>query len=141
MKLARMVACLWLASGAAASQQRVDWVQLRGYNYKTGRINADAKSLDQAVVKIYGFMVPFDDEQSTTEEFLLVPQLGQCIHIPPPPPNQIVLVRMNDPKRAAVSWDKPVVVTGKMSIGESKSPSGRVLYRLAADKVDVVTGY
>ena len=48
-------------------------------------------------IRIPGFIVPieFDDEQTVTQ-FFLVPFFGACIHYPPPPPNQIILV--NYPK-------------------------------------------
>jgi len=44
-------------------------------------------------VRIPGFVVPleFDDDQTITQ-FFLVPYFGACLHMPPPPPNQIVLV-------------------------------------------------
>ncbi|MEZ5507495.1 MAG: DUF3299 domain-containing protein [Gammaproteobacteria bacterium] len=44
-------------------------------------------------IRIPGFIVPidFDDNQMTTR-FFLVPYFGACIHVPPPPPNQIILV-------------------------------------------------
>lgn len=48
-------------------------------------------ALDGKRVRVPGFMVPLDldaDEQVT--EFFLVPYFGACIHIPPPPPNQII---------------------------------------------------
>ncbi|WP_210418634.1 DUF3299 domain-containing protein [Aliikangiella coralliicola] len=47
---------------------------------------------DQAI-RIPGFVVPveFDDEQIITQ-FFLVPFFGACIHMPPPPPNQIIFV-------------------------------------------------
>jgi uncharacterized protein len=130
-----------LSAAALVAQQRVDWVQLRGYNYKTGRINADAKSLHNAKVRLIGYMVPFDDDQNQTTEFLLVPQFGQCVHVPPPPPNQIVLVQMEGGKKVGVSWDKPVTVTGKMLLEEGKSPYGKALYRLVATGVDVGSAY
>ena len=40
-----------------------------------------------------GFIVPitFNEEREVTE-FFLVPFFGACIHVPPPPPNQIVHV-------------------------------------------------
>ena len=44
-------------------------------------------------VRIPGYAVPLDTERSETREFLLVPYFGACIHTPPPPANQIVLVR------------------------------------------------
>lgn len=46
-------------------------------------------------IRIAGFVVPleFDDNQVITE-FFLVPFFGACIHVPPPPPNQIILGKM-----------------------------------------------
>ena len=42
-------------------------------------------------IRLPGFIVPldFDDHQIITQ-FLLVPFFGACIHLPPPPPNQII---------------------------------------------------
>ena len=42
-------------------------------------------------IRLPGFIVPldFDDHQVITS-FLLVPFFGACIHLPPPPPNQII---------------------------------------------------
>jgi len=44
-------------------------------------------------IRIAGYVVPleFDSNQEVTE-FFLVPYYGACIHVPPPPPNQIILV-------------------------------------------------
>ena len=49
--------------------------------------------LDDRAIRIPGFIVPleFDDKQTITQ-FFLVPWFGACIHMPPPPPNQIILV-------------------------------------------------
>ena len=53
--------------------------------------------MDGQATRIPGFIVPleFDDELSITQ-FFLVPFFGACIHVPPPPPNQIIFV--NYPK-------------------------------------------
>ncbi|MDG2271683.1 MAG: DUF3299 domain-containing protein [Halioglobus sp.] len=53
-------------------------------------VNAE---MDGAMVRLPGFVVPleFDDEQVITQ-FFLVPYFGACLHMPPPPPNQIILV-------------------------------------------------
>lgn len=45
-------------------------------------------------VKIPGFIVPLEGTDQVTTEFLLVPFFGACIHVPPPPSNQIVYVKM-----------------------------------------------
>lgn len=48
---------------------------------------------DKKNVKLPGFIVPlsFNDEMIVTE-FFLVPFFGACIHVPPPPPNQMIHV-------------------------------------------------
>lgn len=51
-------------------------------------------SMHNRSVRIPGFIVPveYDDNQVITE-FFLVPYFGACIHVPPPPPNQIIYVK------------------------------------------------
>src|SRR5258708_6227152 len=115
--------------------EKVDWIRLRGLNYKTGKTNDDAKALDKARIKILGFMVPFEDDQSQVTEFLLVPNTA-CIHVPAPPQNQIILVKMDGNRKAQTTWGKPVWVEGTMTIETAKSPYGNVSYRLAASKVE-----
>ena len=55
------------------------------------------QDMDGKAIRIPGFIVPleFDDKQTITQ-FFLVPWFGACIHMPPPPPNQIILI--NYPK-------------------------------------------
>ncbi len=44
-------------------------------------------------VRLPGYIVPLEvSEEGRTTEFLLVPYFGACIHVPPPPSNQIVHV-------------------------------------------------
>src|SRR6187399_1445007 len=79
---------------AADEDAKVDWRTLRGLNYRTGEKTEALQKVDGKKVKVPGFMVPLEDEEEMVTEFLLVPYVGACIHTPPPPPNQIVLVRM-----------------------------------------------
>lgn len=48
--------------------------------------------LDGEKVRLPGFAIPLDFEDTAMSEFLLVPYFGACIHVPPPPANQIVYV-------------------------------------------------
>ena len=51
------------------------------------------KSLDGQNIRLPGYIVPLEvNEEGRTTDFLLVPYFGACIHTPPPPANQIVLV-------------------------------------------------
>ncbi len=49
--------------------------------------------MDGKAIRLPGFIVPleFNDIQVITQ-FFLVPFFGACIHLPPPPPNQIIFV-------------------------------------------------
>ncbi len=48
--------------------------------------------LDGRDVRIPGYLLPLEFDGTLVTEFLLVPYIGACIHVPPPPPNQIVFV-------------------------------------------------
>jgi len=45
-------------------------------------------------VRIAGFVVPVEtNDENAITEFFLVPYFGACIHVPPPPPNQIIFIQ------------------------------------------------
>jgi len=47
--------------------------------------------MDGQRVRIPGYIVPIEsDGAGDLVEFFLVPYFGACIHVPPPPPNQII---------------------------------------------------
>lgn len=53
---------------------------------------------DGKKIRMPGYTVPFSyDAKAEISEFLLVPYFGACIHAPPPPPNQTIFVRTEDP--------------------------------------------
>ena len=52
------------------------------------------QEIDGAHVRIPGYLLPLELENDEATEFLLVPYQGACIHTPPPPPNQIVHVKL-----------------------------------------------
>ena len=54
------------------------------------------ESLNGKLVKVPGFVVPLEGSATHTKEFLLVPYFGACIHVPPPPSNQIVHVTFTE---------------------------------------------
>ena len=53
-------------------------------------------ALDGANVRIAGYVLPIEFEGDKVTEFLLVPFVGACIHVPPPPAKQIVHVRYEE---------------------------------------------
>lgn len=63
--------------------------------YQQALVSTNIKpEMNGQAVRIPGFIVPleFSDEQVITE-FFVVPFFGACIHVPPPPPNQIIYVK------------------------------------------------
>ncbi len=77
--------------------------------------NAPLKeSLNGTLAKIPGFVVPLEGDLDNITEFLLVPYFGACIHVPPPPSNQIVYVRMKQ-GISVLNISDPVWITGKLS--------------------------
>ncbi len=66
-------------------------------------------------ITITGFMMPLDFESKNISEFLLMPFVPSCMHVPPPPPNQLILVKMKKGSKAASTF-YPVEVTGKLSL-------------------------
>ena len=71
--------------------------------------------LNGQLVKLPGFIVPLDFVESKIASALLVPYFGACIHMPPPPPNQIVHVTFAEPIEIESLWD-PVWITGKLGL-------------------------
>ena len=50
-------------------------------------------SMDGKKIRIPGFIVPLEFEnEEMVIQFFFVPFFGACLHLPPPPPNQIILV-------------------------------------------------
>ena len=97
----------------------VTWSDLRKLNYKTGEMPDSIRKLMGKSVKIPGFAVPLegDDGFEYVKEFLLVPTFGACIHVPPPPPNQVIHVILDK----SVHFEKllyAVWITGIIEIGE-----------------------
>ncbi len=71
-------------------------------------------------IRLAGYVVPVEqtnDGQMT--EFFFVPYFGACIHVPPPPPNNIVYVKMAKPIPAAdmfnAYWLEGTIKTERMS--------------------------
>ncbi|MEM7293256.1 MAG: DUF3299 domain-containing protein [Pseudomonadota bacterium] len=90
--------------------------------------------LDDQYIRIPGFILPVEFTDDAISEFLLVPYVGACIHVPPPPSNQIVYVRLAEPLRGTSLFD-PVWVEGTMNIEKKKSEYAVSGYTLDGDNI------
>ncbi|AKJ98137.1 MULTISPECIES: DUF3299 domain-containing protein [Pseudomonas] len=95
------------------------------------------KELDGQRIRLPGYIVPLEvSEEGRTTDFLLVPYFGACIHVPPPPSNQIVHVK----SEVGVKLDElyqPYWVEGPMQVKPSTSELADAGYQMEAEKIYV----
>ncbi|MBU6960968.1 DUF3299 domain-containing protein [Pseudomonas sp. CVAP len=95
------------------------------------------KNLDGQNIRLPGYIVPLEvSEEGRTTDFLLVPYFGACIHVPPPPSNQIVHVK----SKVGVKLDElyqPYWIEGAMQVKASTSELADAGYQMDADKIYV----
>lgn len=93
------------------------------------------QALDGQDVKLPGYIVPLEvSEEGRVTEFLLVPYFGACIHVPPPPSNQIVHVK----SELGVLMDalyQPFWVEGPLQVKNSTSELADAGYQMDANKI------
>lgn len=71
-------------------------------------------AFDQKNIRLPGFVVPVEyNDQQVITEFFLVPYFGACIHVPPPPPNQIIYVKYPQGLELTALYD-PFWIEGTM---------------------------
>lgn len=116
--------------------QDVDWETLGGLDYVNGEMTPRLQGLKGRPVRIPGFMVPLDDDAYSVTEFLLVPYVGACVHTPPPPPNQIVYVKMREGLKLRMTWWDPIWIHGNLEIHNVDSPFGEVGYQIVGVKAE-----
>ncbi len=106
-------------SGSILETQEISWRELRKLNVKTGEMPLSLKKLLGKPIKIPGYAVPIEGDQGfdLVSEFLLVPVFGMCIHVPPPPPNQVILVKMKEPVPFELLLDA-IWIYGVLDVGE-----------------------
>lgn len=86
-------------------------------------------TLDGKPVRLPGYVVSLDGEGEAIREFLLVPYFGACIHVPPPPANQIVHVRAQRPLPGLRTMDT-VWIQGVMRIERAETMFGAAGYAM-----------
>jgi len=98
--------------------------------------SALVEALNKRTVKLSGFLVTLEGDGKAVSEFLLVPFFGACIHVPPPPSNQIVLVRTGGkPVKAARLFDM-VSVTGRLQTVRTQNALASAAYVIDATLVE-----
>jgi len=116
--------------------------QLGNFKYDPANganIPADVTRLDGLTVRLTGYMIPMDQSSRITR-FVLVPGLWTCCYGQPPEVQHTIAVECA-PGASVSYFSKPVVVEGKLSVGETKEDGYVVnLFRVACDSVQPERG-
>lgn len=148
---------LWMlaATSLAGDYREIDWLELippdeiaqldklqnsidhegsaPAFQWESARTVA---KMDGAEGKLVGYIVPISvSPRNEILEFFLVPFFGACIHVPPPPPNQIVHVKPAEPLPMVDIWD-PYWVEGTVRIRPVENTTAKAAY--AIDPVRIV---
>ncbi|MFC0219855.1 DUF3299 domain-containing protein [Pseudochelatococcus lubricantis] len=86
-------------------------------------------------VRIPGFVVPLEHSGTGVVTFILVPYVGACIHVPPPPANQLVLVTTARPYEISDLFE-PVRVTGALATAATATELAEIGYTLTAERIE-----
>lgn len=91
------------------------------------------EAFDGKAIRIPGFIVPLEQnhEQKATA-FFVVPYFGACLHMPPPPPNQILYVEYKEGIAVENLYD-PYWFEGTVKIDNHESALGTSAYSLVLD--------
>ena len=93
------------------------------------------KALAGQKVRLPGYMVSLEGDAKGVREFLLVPYFGACIHVPPPPSNQIVHVFAERPVPEGMLL-APVWVTGVLELEQVDTAMGSASYQMRKAAVE-----
>ena len=102
------------------------------YDTEAGRLVVE--DYNGASVRLPGYVVPLEFSGVGVTSFLLVPYVGACIHVPPPPPNQLVFVTTETPLEIQGYFDA-VFVTGEMETLSQTTELAEVGYKITAEKI------
>ncbi len=146
------VVCLILALPAAAEVREIEWLDLmpqsEADNWLNGQGSVDHSGfgpidafqswttvgeLDGQEVRLPGFVVPVETTRDgKLKEFFLVPYFGACIHVPPPPANQIIYGRLEEPIPMVNIWDA-FWMEGTLNVEEISNDTADSAYTMDVD--------
>jgi len=94
------------------------------------------ETLHDQLIKMPGYMIPLEVGSEGVTDFILAPYVGACIHTPPPPANQLVMVVAQTPWPNDRLWDA-VWVTGIMRTQLGDTELGQTGYTITGAELEV----
>ncbi|WP_432472527.1 DUF3299 domain-containing protein [Amphritea sp. HPY] len=93
------------------------------------------EAMDGKMVRIPGFVVPLVEEGMKVTEFFLVPYFGACIHVPPPPSNQMIHVTYEPGTNVENLYDA-IWISGELKVATVAHELGTSGYKLEAFQIE-----
>ena len=87
------------------------------------------------IIRLPGFIVPLEYSGTGVTAFILVPFVGACVHVPPPPANQLVFVTTNDLYESTGLYEA-VNVIGMFGTASTSTQLANIAYALSADRIE-----
>jgi len=159
IRVATILGLLLAASASANDMREVEWMDLMPEEEQaawdqasenvdhSGYASAEefqswetVRELDGERLRIPGFVVPVEtDGEGKLRTFFLVPYFGACIHVPPPPANQIIYGRLEKPIEMVNIWDA-FYMEGTLNIEEVSNETADSAYTMAVDSLKPYSG-
>ncbi len=118
---------------------KLSWEILSEYDIKNKNPGKNLNKVINKNISIKGYMLPLDYSKKSIKEFLLLPYIPSCYHVPPPPPNMIINVKVNKKRGIKISY-YPVKVSGKLNVTKLKTTKDPYMmngiYSLTAQSVE-----
>lgn len=156
MRLTSFLLFVLLALNVSAETRELEWMELMPEEEAEAWLNDSANvdhngfsapepfqsfqtvgELDGQTVRIPGFVVPIEtDGEGNLTEFFLVPYFGACIHVPPPPANQIIYGRLEEPIPMVNIWDA-FWMEGKLNIEDVSNETAASAYTMDVSSLEL----
>jgi uncharacterized protein len=143
-----------LAAGASAPRE-IDWLQMMpadevkalenmadSIDHDGGAAEAIFTSertvakMDGLRGKLPGYLVPitFNGKREVVDMFM-VPYFGACIHMPPPPPNQIVYIKPKKPIKIGELWEAHYAI-GTLRVTKTSNQVATAVYTMDLERIE-----
>ena len=91
------------------------------------------EELNGELIRIPGYVLPLDTDMERVYRFLIVPYVGACVHVPPPPSNQLIYAQSEDGMESAELWEA-VFIYGTLTAQSNDTEWGTTGYVLDVDR-------
>lgn len=105
-------------------------------NYERALVSVRVRDeFNQRKIRLPGYIVPVETtEDGKSTAFFLVPFFGACIHLPPPPPNQIIYATYE--KGVEVTdFDMPYWIEATITTQQVRNDMATAAYTATVDKL------